>query len=398
VALKDAKPDGYTLGQIHTGTFRAALMAEKPPTIALTDFTLHHPALGLGRTASSCAPTARGRRSRSSSPRPRPAPQAELRHLRPGLGAEHVMVDLQQRLGIELTHVPYRGGSELYQGLLGSQIDVIADASGWIPLVQSGQFRLLVVWGSQRMKLFPEVRTLKEAGIDLEVNSPYGVCGPKGMDAAVVKKIHDAMKDALFDPATQAVMEKFNMPTLYLDTAAYEKAARAQDLIERENLKRVGMLASRRRRSERECDARTTDTATRGDGSFEEVAMDLNLRGKLALVTALPRELAWRAPGNLQRKAAICISRRGQKRIWSAPRRSIQARHNVFRDDPSPSISATAMPRGRWRRLHDIDILVNNAGAIPAGDLQAIDEARWRDAWDLKVFGYINLCRAVYPA
>jgi NAD(P)-dependent dehydrogenase (short-subunit alcohol dehydrogenase family) len=41
---------------------------------------------------------------------------------------------------------------------------------------------------------------------------------------------------------------------------------------------------------------------------------------------------------------------------------------------------------------------VNNAGAIPAGDLQAIDEQRWRDAWNLKVFGYVNLCRAVYPA
>jgi len=99
------------------------------------------------------------------------------------------------------------------------------------------------VWGSQRMKLFPEVRTLKEAGIDLVVNSPYGVCGPKGMDAGVVKKIHDAMKEALFDPATQAVMETYNMPTLYLDTAAYDKAAREQEKIERENLKRVGMLA-----------------------------------------------------------------------------------------------------------------------------------------------------------
>ncbi len=137
------------------------------------------------------------------------------------------MVDLQQRLGIKLTHVPYKGGSELYNGLMGSQIDAIADASGWIPLVQSGKFRLLVVWGSRRMPLFPEVRTLKDAGIDLEVNSPYGVCGPKGMDPAIVKKIHDAMKDALFDPATQAVMNTYNMPTLYLDTAAYDKAARA---------------------------------------------------------------------------------------------------------------------------------------------------------------------------
>ena len=59
------------------------------------------------------------------------------------------------------------------------------------------------------------------------VNSPYGVCGPKGMDPAIVKKIHDAMKDALSRPGTQAVMNTYNMPTLYLDTAAYDKAARA---------------------------------------------------------------------------------------------------------------------------------------------------------------------------
>jgi NADP-dependent 3-hydroxy acid dehydrogenase YdfG len=39
---------------------------------------------------------------------------------------------------------------------------------------------------------------------------------------------------------------------------------------------------------------------------------------------------------------------------------------------------------------------VNNAGAIPRGDLQAIDEQRWRDAWDLKVSGYINMCRRFY--
>jgi len=44
------------------------------------------------------------------------------------------------------------------------------------------------------------------------------------------------------------------------------------------------------------------------------------------------------------------------------------------------------------------DILINNAGAIPGGDLQAVDEARWRMAWDLKVFGYINLSRAYYAA
>jgi NAD(P)-dependent dehydrogenase (short-subunit alcohol dehydrogenase family) len=44
------------------------------------------------------------------------------------------------------------------------------------------------------------------------------------------------------------------------------------------------------------------------------------------------------------------------------------------------------------------DILINNAGAIPGGDLQAVNEARWRMAWDLKVFGYINMSRAYYAA
>ncbi len=46
----------------------------------------------------------------------------------------------------------------------------------------------------------------------------------------------------------------------------------------------------------------------------------------------------------------------------------------------------------------DLDILVNNAGAIPGGDLQRVDEETWRRAWDLKVFGYVNLTRAVYAS
>jgi tripartite-type tricarboxylate transporter receptor subunit TctC len=243
VALKDARPDGYTLGQVHTGTFRAALMTDKPAYDPLNDFTYIIQLSG----------SVHGIVVRTDSPYKSfedlvAAAKADPEKLTYGTFGQAsvqnpVMVDLQQRLGIKMTHVPYKGGSDLYNGLLGSQIDAIADASGWIPLVQSGKFRLLVVWGSKRMPLFPDVRTLREAGIDLEVNSPYGVCGPRGMEPAIVKKVHDAMKDALFDPATQAVMNTYNMPTLYLDTAAYDKAARAQNQIEIDNLKRVGMLA-----------------------------------------------------------------------------------------------------------------------------------------------------------
>jgi hypothetical protein len=51
------------------------------------------------------------------------------------------------------------------------------------------------------------------------------------------------MKEALFDPATQAVMERFSMPTLYLDGAGYAAAYKELENVERDNLKRVGMLA-----------------------------------------------------------------------------------------------------------------------------------------------------------
>lgn len=58
----------------------------------------------------------------------------------------------------------------------------------------------------------------------------------------------------------------------------------------------------------------------------------------------------------------------------------------------SAQLQALALAHG------ETDILINNAGAIPAGSLLDVDEARWRASWELKVFGYINLCRHLYAA
>jgi tripartite-type tricarboxylate transporter receptor subunit TctC len=243
VALKDARPDGYTLAQVHTGVLRAALMAERPTYDPLTDFTyiiqLSGSSHGIVVRADSPWQTLE---EFVAAARAKPG-QLTYGTFGPASVQNLVMVDIQQRLGIELTHVPYRGGGELYTGLLSRQIDAVADASGWAQLVQDGQFRLLAVWGAHRMPRFPAAPTLQEAGIDLVVASPYGICGPRGMDRAVVAKLHDAMRDALDDPATRTVMERYNMPLLYLDSAGYEAAYQRQYVFERESLRRVGMLA-----------------------------------------------------------------------------------------------------------------------------------------------------------
>ena len=81
------------------------------------------------------------------------------------------------------------------------------------------------------------------------------------------------------------------------------------------------------------------------------------------------------------------------------------ARVRVASRNPAPdgrfeSRAIDLAARGAAEALADwadeLDILVNNAGAIPGGDLQKVDEETWRRAWDLKVFGYVNLSRRVY--
>jgi NAD(P)-dependent dehydrogenase (short-subunit alcohol dehydrogenase family) len=79
-----------------------------------------------------------------------------------------------------------------------------------------------------------------------------------------------------------------------------------------------------------------------------------------------------------------------------AARDTIRAQHNVAVSVVPLDMSQSDAARRLARDYPDIDILVNNAGAIPGGTVEEIEEPRWRQAWDLKVFGYINLTRAYF--
>src|ERR1051325_5209455 len=112
--------------------------------------------------------------------------------------------------------------------------------------------------------------------------------------------------------------------------------------------------------------------------------MDLNLKGKKVLVTGGSKGIG--------RACAEAFAAEGAKvKIAS---RNPQAGPDAKAIDISQRGAAEEL--SRW--AGEIDILVNNAGAIPGGDLLKVDEETWRRSWDLKVFGYINLTRAVYAA
>jgi tripartite-type tricarboxylate transporter receptor subunit TctC len=98
----------------------------------------------------------------------------------PGVGTNpHLaMEELSIITGIQLVHMPFKGGAEANTALLGGHIDAISDSTSWGPLVDAGKFRLLVTYAPQRMPRYPNVPTLKEAGYNMVYSSPIFIIGP----------------------------------------------------------------------------------------------------------------------------------------------------------------------------------------------------------------------------
>jgi NAD(P)-dependent dehydrogenase (short-subunit alcohol dehydrogenase family) len=126
--------------------------------------------------------------------------------------------------------------------------------------------------------------------------------------------------------------------------------------------------------------------------------MDLGLAGRTALVTGASKGIGRAIAEGLAAEGVHLHLAARTKADLDATADAIRARWNVNVTVHPANLSDGDTCRQLAATTGDLDILMNNAGAIPGGDILAIDEDRWREAWDLKVFGYINLARAVYPA
>ncbi len=124
--------------------------------------------------------------------------------------------------------------------------------------------------------------------------------------------------------------------------------------------------------------------------------MDLHLNEKTAIITGGSKGIgAGAALGLAKEGCAVTIVSRTQAEL-DATADKIRTETGADVTTYAADLSKPGTVDALMAALPLPDILVNNAGAIPAGDLQAITEDRWRAAWDLKVFGYINMCRAFY--
>jgi tripartite-type tricarboxylate transporter receptor subunit TctC len=143
--------------------------------------------------------------------------------------------------GVTFTHVPGKGGGESMSALLGGHVMVVVESPAWAPLVESGEVRLLMMLGGQRSKKWPDAPVLKELGYTYEFDSPFGLAGPKGMDPAIVKKLHDAFKKAYDDPAMPALYEKFDFARRYMNTEDYQAYVPKMAADEKAALEKLGL-------------------------------------------------------------------------------------------------------------------------------------------------------------
>lgn len=126
--------------------------------------------------------------------------------------------------------------------------------------------------------------------------------------------------------------------------------------------------------------------------------MELGLRGRSALVTGASKGIGKAIALELAREGvAVALTARSVVDLESV-RNEIAGHCNVEARTFPLDLSDTRSVALLARECPHIDILVNNAGAIPRGRIDEIDEKRWREAWDLKVFGYINMTRAFYAS
>ena len=239
-ALQTAPPDGYTIGQIPLGVFRLPYTTKIHwDPVKDISYVINVTGYAFGIVVPADSPF----KSWTHFVGWAKANPGKLTYGSTGtLTSPHLTTELiAQKLGVQLNHIPYKGSSELMQAISGGHVMAAADSTGFAPLVQAGKLRVLNTWGEKRLAKFPDAPTLKELGIDIVQNSPFGIGAPKGTPPEVVRKLHDAFKQAMEEPSYVAALGRYDMLPIYMSSSDYAKFAQTTFTREKALIEKLGL-------------------------------------------------------------------------------------------------------------------------------------------------------------
>ena len=150
---------------------------------------------------------------------------------------------IAQQLGLDVVHVPYKGSAELMRATMAGEVMVGADTSAVIPYVDEGRMVALNVWTEKRLAALPNTPTLIELGLPTTQYSPFGLVGPKGMPAEVIARLHEAFKQAMEMESYQAMLQRFEMLPIYMNSQDYRQFAIDSTAKEKAALAKLGPVA-----------------------------------------------------------------------------------------------------------------------------------------------------------
>jgi tripartite-type tricarboxylate transporter receptor subunit TctC len=138
-----------------------------------------------------------------------------------------VLGELVQALDIDLNRVPYKGDAEQVADLLGGHIDAGILSGVASAHIRSGKLRYLAMLTPQRVPQFPDVPTLREQGVDIVIESPYGIAAPQGLAPQRLRVLHDAFKAALESAEGRKILDQLNQPVSYRSPEEFQQYAHA---------------------------------------------------------------------------------------------------------------------------------------------------------------------------
>ena len=239
-ALQTAAPDGYTLAQIPLGVFRLPYTTKiNWDPVKDIAYVLNVTGYAFGLVVPADSPIKTWAQFVAYAK----ANPGKLSYGSTGtLTSPHLTMELiAQQLGIELLHVPFKGSADLMQSIMGGQIMAAADSTGFASQVEAGKLRVLNTWGEQRLAKFPDAPTLKELGLGLVQNSPFGIGAPRGTPPEVVRRLHDAFKKALEETSYQQALARYDMVPMYMSTEAYARFAQETFAREKALVEKLGL-------------------------------------------------------------------------------------------------------------------------------------------------------------
>ncbi len=144
-------------------------------------------------------------------------------------GGGHLAAELlQASTGIQLVHVPYKGGAQASTDLQGGQIPLLFSSMPTaVPYVKSGKMRPLATTSLNRASTLPDVPTVAEQGYPgFEATIWYGLVGPKGVPRPIVDAVNQALKVALADANVQKLLSEQGYEAAYTTPEGFEKRLR----------------------------------------------------------------------------------------------------------------------------------------------------------------------------